>query len=52
MSKSEETTPTNQPVLGENDELWELGENFNFDEFQVVRRAFQSSPTQALRKCL
>ena len=40
MSKSEETTPTNQPVLGENDELWELGENFNFDEFQVVRREF------------
>ena len=40
MSKSEETTPTNQPVLGENDELWELGENFNFDEFQVVRHEF------------
>lgn len=40
MSKSEETAPLNQPVLGENDEILELGENFNFDEFQVVRREF------------
>lgn len=40
MSKSEETATINQPVLGENDELLELDENFTFDDFQVVRREF------------
>lgn len=28
------------PVLGDNDELIELNEDFNFDNFQVVRREF------------
>ena len=28
------------PVLGENDELLEMNEDFNFEDFQVVRREF------------
>ena len=28
------------PILRENDELFDMGEDFNFDDFQVVRREF------------
>ena len=31
---------TQAPDLGPNDEVLEMGEDFNFDEFQVVRREF------------
>lgn len=33
-------TDSMAPVLGSNDEILELGDDFNFDDFQVVRREF------------
>ena len=42
------------PVLGENDELLELNEDFNFDDFQVVRREFfahMHEPSVSFNNC-
>jgi hypothetical protein len=36
----EPTTSDSAPVLSKNDELLEMGESFDFDGFQVVRREF------------
>lgn len=58
----EQTTPNGvpipdgnvPPVLGENDELLELSEDFNFDDFQVVRREFfahMHEPSVSFNNC-
>lgn len=42
------------PVLGEGDELLELNEDFNFDDFQVVRREFfahMHEPSVSFNNC-
>lgn len=36
----QDSSDANIPLLGKNDELLELDENFSFDNFQVVRREF------------
>ena len=47
-------TEDGAPVLGKNDELFELGEDFDFDGFQVVRREFfahLSEPSVTFNSC-
>lgn len=42
------------PVLGESDELLEMSEDFNFDDFQVVRREFfahMHEPSVSFNNC-
>lgn len=49
-------TPTDEtaPVLDTNDEILDLGEDFDFDGFQVVRREFFAhlhEPSVTFNKC-